>query len=391
MGIEDVFKLLLVLVLVIYGFTILAFTFGVLKTGRLIGSWPEILIKPSTFQPGHTVSVIIPVRNEAGHILRILEEMRNQDFPVNLLEVIVVDDFSEDSSMAYAERFAKQFPEFPLVLVPSATLERKAFGKKRAIERAVTRAKGEIILCTDADTMHGSGWISAMAGGFGLIQPQMVLGPVVFCHGKNLLQKIQTLEFMGIMGTTAGSASLGYPVMCNGANLGYRRAAFIETGGYSGNLQFGSGDDQFLMNSIRKHFGQYAIIYTNDRKAIVSTEPEASLNGFLNQRLRWVSKSRGYRDPVVIAVGMVTWFIHFLLLGGMVLGIYFPEILVLSLALWLIKILLEYPMVWLMMRFFRKRELSGYYFMAQVFQLVYVVLVGMLGLFLPYRWKGRKG
>ncbi len=391
MGFEDIFTLLLILVLVIHGFMILAFTVGLLKTGRLIGSWPETLIKPSTPQPGHTVSVIIPVRNEAGHILRILEEMRNQDFPVNLLEVIVVDDFSEDNSMVCAERFEKQFPEFPLVLIPSRSLERKEFGKKRAIERAVTRAKGEIILCTDADTMHGSGWISAMAGSFCLIQPQMVLGPVVFCQEKNLLQKIQTLEFMGIMGTTAGSASLGYPVMCNGANLGYRRAAFIATGGYRGNLQFGSGDDQFLMNSIRKHFGQHAIIYTNDRSAIVSTEPEASLTGFLNQRLRWVSKSRGYSDPVVIAVGMVTWFIHFLLLVGIVSGIFFPEILILSLALWLIKILLEYPMVWLMMRFFRKKELSGYYFIAQVFQLVYVVLVGMLGLFLPYRWKGRKG
>ena len=391
MGFEDVFTLLLVLVLFIHGFTILAFTVGVLNTGRLIGSHPGTLLNPSSPHPGHTVSVIIPVRNETSHILRILEEMRNQDFPVNLLEVIVVDDFSDDSSMAYAEWFAKQFPEFPLVLISSATLERKAFGKKRAIERAVAKAKGEIILCTDADTMHGSGWISAMAGSFGLIQPQMVLGPVVFCQEKNLLQKIQTLEFMGIIGTTAGSACLGYPVMCNGANLGYRRAAFIATGGYSGNLQFGSGDDQFLMNSIRKHFGQHAIIYTNDRSAIVSTEPEASLIGFLNQRLRWVSKSRGYSDPVVIAVGMVTWFIHFLLLSGMVLGMFFREILVLSLALWLIKILLEYPMVWLMMRFFRKKELSGYYFIAQVFQLVYVVLVGMLGLFLPYRWKGRKG
>jgi len=61
----------------------------------------------------------------------------------------------------------------------------------------------------------------------------------------NLLQKLQSLEFLGIMGTTAGSAAMGIPVMCNGANLGYRRAAFIAGGGYSGNLQFGSGDDQF--------------------------------------------------------------------------------------------------------------------------------------------------
>jgi hypothetical protein len=53
--------------------------------------------------------------------------------------------------------------------------------------------------------------------------------------------------------------------------------------------------------------------------------------------------------------------------------------------------LLEFPMVGIMARFFGKRKLIGYYFIAQVFQLVYVPVAGMLGLVLPYRWKGRRG
>jgi hypothetical protein len=48
-------------------------------------------------------------------------------------------------------------------------------------------------------------------------------------------------------------------------------------------------------------------------------------------------------------------------------------------------------MVWIMTRFSGKRNLAGYYFIAQAFQLGYVPVVGLLGLFLPYRWKGRKG
>ena len=215
-------------------------------------------------------------------------------------------------------------------------------------------------------------------------------GPVVFNREKNLLQKVQSLEFMGIMGTTAGSAGLGYPVMCNGANLGYRRSAFMDTGGYAGNLVFASGDDQFLMASVRKRYGKDSVSFNMDVQAIAGTEAEASMAGFLGQRIRWVSKSRGYRDPVVIGVGIVTWCIHLLLLGGIISGLFYPRILALSLALWLVKILLEYPLVSIMVRFFGKKELVGYYFIAQAFQLVYVVLVGFLGLFLPYRWKGRK-
>jgi cellulose synthase/poly-beta-1,6-N-acetylglucosamine synthase-like glycosyltransferase len=179
--------------------------------------------------------------------------------------------------------------------------------------------------------------------------------------------------------------------MCNGANLAYRRDAFFQTGGFSANLQYSSGDDQFIMSSIRKHYGRGAVVFSYHSLSSVGTEPEATLAGFFNQRIRWVSKSRGYRDPVVIFVGIVTWLTHFLLLTGILTGFCFPMILSLSLLLWFVKILMEYPMVWIMIRFFERKKLPRNYVIAQVFQLVYVPLAGMLGLFLPYRWKGRKG
>ena len=397
MGLEGIYCLMLVIVLVTYGSIIVAFTFGLIKqfgqkNNPLFSLFRHFAISPSPpvmQSPCHPVTIILPVRNESGNITRILSELRNQDYPLNLMEIIVTDDFSDDDTMDLAGRFAKQFPEVPLVLLYPEKGNPEETGKKRAITRAVNLAKGDLLLCTDADTMHGPGWISSMVAGFVSEKIQMVLGPVTFTNERNLLQKIQSLEFMGLMGSTAGSAGLGYPVMCNGANLGYRRKAFVETGGFTGNLKYRSGDDQFLMSSIRRHYGSKAIVFNSNSRAVLSTEPESSLSGFLNQRIRWVSKSRGYRDPVVIAVGIVTWLVNFLLLTGIIVGFFFPAILLTSLVLWLIKILLEYPLVRIMIRFFGKKELYGYYFIAQVFQLVYVVLTGILGLFLPYRWKGR--
>jgi cellulose synthase/poly-beta-1,6-N-acetylglucosamine synthase-like glycosyltransferase len=317
--------------------------------------------------------------------------MRTQDFRDTQMEVIVSDDYSDDHTMEFAGRFARQFPEFPLVLVSSANAPQRAFGKKKAIERAVTQARGEILLFTDADTFHGSSWITCMVKNFKNESQQMVLGPVVFFREKNLLQKIQSLEFLGLMATTAGSAGLGYPVMCNGANLAYRRQAFHETGGFSGNQQYRSGDDQFMMSSIRKHYRKHAISFNFDPLAIVSTIPESTLTGFFHQRIRWVSKSPGYSDRAVLLTGSVTYLLHVLLLAGFFLGLWNPRIFVLSLVLWLLKILLEYPMVMIMMRFSTKQEFRGYYFVAQVFQLIYLPVVGILGLILPYRWKGRSG
>ncbi|MEI7725244.1 MAG: glycosyltransferase [Bacteroidota bacterium] len=380
---QEIYALALILFMALYGTIILVFTAGLIVLKKRKRSR---LLLPAWF-----VSVIIPVRNEESNILRILEEIRGQNFPVKRMEVIVTDDFSEDATLDLANRFAQEHPGFPLKLVYPSHTDPGNPGKKKAIERAVLKAQGEILLFTDADTIRGSRWISSMVSCFRAPIIQMVMGPVYFNHKKNLLQKIQSLEFMGLMGTTAGSAALGYPVMCNGANLAYKHATFLQTGGFRGNQRYGSGDDQFMMSAIRKIYGKDSVMFNLDKRSEVGTEAEATLAGFFQQRIRWVSKSRGYRDPVVLAVGIITYVTHLLLLSGILLGFLIPMLLSLSLLLWVAKILVEYPMVWLMSRFFGKHRLTGYYLPAQIFQLVYVPLAGMLGLFLPYRWKGRKG
>jgi poly-beta-1,6-N-acetyl-D-glucosamine synthase len=383
MAFQEISILLLLLVVTGYAFIISLFTIGLISTLR--GK------KPGNDLFTTTVSVIIPVRNEEGNILRILEEIRGQDFPADLMEVIVADDHSDDATMVHANFFARQHPGFPLKLIMASHAGINSRGKKQAIERAVTIAQGEVLLLTDADTSRGPGWVSSMVSGFGSPGIQMVLGPVFFRNEKNLLQKIQSLEFLGLMGTTAGSARLGYPVMCNGANLAYRREAFLRTGGFIGNISYGSGDDQFMMSAIRKHYGKGSLVFNFDPPSFVYTEPEATFRGFVHQRIRWVSKSRGYRDPVVIIVGITVWLTHFMLLTGMAAGLVFPQLLSASVLLWIVKIVVEYPMVRIMSRFSARAKLNGYYFIAQVFQLFYVPLAGLLGLFLPYRWKGRIG
>ncbi|MEI7981796.1 MAG: glycosyltransferase [Bacteroidota bacterium] len=388
MEVTGIFTGILLILLAGYGCMILSFTWGLYKLHdhTFMGHFPA-----SPQQALNTsVSVIIPVRNEIRNITRILDEMRLQDYPVNLMEVIVTDDFSEDYTCAFVDHFIRQNHDFPLKLVGSKGVQPGETGKKKAIERALRVAHGDLIIGTDADTYRGIEWISAIVAGYEKGNAKMLLGPVAFCHENNLLQKVQSVEFIGLMGVTAGSASLGLPVMCNGANLAYPAAVFRESGGFNGNMQFSSGDDQFLMAGIIKKFGRQAVSFQYDPSAIVRTEAESAIAGFINQRLRWVSKGRGYKDPVVVSVAMLTYLIHFSLLGGMLSGFWLPQLFIISLFLWLIKILMDYPLVFLMARFLGKRDLLGFYFISQVFQLMYLVVVGAMGLIFPFHWKGRK-
>ena len=60
------------------------------------------------FTPTEKVSVIIPFKNETNTIVKCLESLVEQDFPAELLEIILVDDNSDDNSADIAEDFLQQ-------------------------------------------------------------------------------------------------------------------------------------------------------------------------------------------------------------------------------------------------------------------------------------------
>jgi cellulose synthase/poly-beta-1,6-N-acetylglucosamine synthase-like glycosyltransferase len=345
------------------------------------GKSPPVLFGELPF-----VSVIVAARNEEQNIRTCLEGLLAQDYPAERFEVIVSDDHSTDLTKAAAMEVASRNPGIRLTFLEASAGD--GSGKKPALLRAVKIARGEAILTTDADTMHSPGWLGSMAEAFRAPGTRMALGPVCL-QGESLFQKLQSLEFMGVMGLTAGSAFLGTPLMCNGANFMYEKKSFEETGGLSGNLHYPSGDDQFLLAAFRKRYGGRSVTFALRGEAVVMTRAEPSLAGFIHQRMRWVSKSKGYRDPAVIMAGALTYLLHAAILAGMLAGLFSRPMLIAAFVCWAGKMIAEFPMVAQMAFFFGRGKDLWLYIPAQMFQLVYVPVAGLSGLILPYRWKGR--
>jgi cellulose synthase/poly-beta-1,6-N-acetylglucosamine synthase-like glycosyltransferase len=397
--IPEFYTIIITISLFLYGVVILFFTGCLLNLSkRSKSNQPEIStgigtafgVQFNKFIGSRHVTIIIPTRNEECNIMRTLEELAIQDYPVEFLQVIVTDDFSEDNTIALAEGFSQDHPVLQIIVLDAKKSEKKGNGKKHAIERAIEVATGEIILCTDADTWRCNRWITFMVNGFENPEICMCLGPVFFKNKMNFLQTMQDLEFLGIMGVTAGSAAAGYPLMCNGANLAFRRNAFVEVGGYSGNFQYVSGDDQFLLGSVIRLYGRGSVSFILDQNAIIYTEAESTFQGFLSQRIRWISKSPGYRDPAVIAMGFLTWFTVVWLFSGILVGLVYSPMLVPALILLIIKMAIDFPIVWTMIKFSEKKGKMRYFFLAQIFQSIYLPAISFLGLLLPYKWKGRR-
>jgi len=105
------------------------------------------------------VSVIIPARNEEANIITCLESLLSQDHTD--IEVIVVDDGSEDKTADLVARVARG--DYRVRLVSAEELPAGWMGKCHAIHQGVTRGRpsGEWLLFVDADTVHESQSISA--------------------------------------------------------------------------------------------------------------------------------------------------------------------------------------------------------------------------------------
>lgn len=338
------------------------------------------------------VSVIVTIRNEEKRIPVLLQSLASQVYPRDRFEVLISDDYSEDSGLELVANYFHDYPGFPVRMITPEPGRDSGRGKKAALTRAILVATGEIILCTDGDTRPGPGWIASMVSPFSDERIMMALGSVFYTMSENLLQRLQEAEYLGVMGVTAGSASRGFPITANGGNMAFRRQCFHDTGGFDKHIRYGSGDDQFLMMAIRKDYGRDAICFVFDRKGVVETIAASGVREFLDQRVRWLSKSRAYREGYVIMAGIITflpilWTIAAGVAGALCLSTGWMAMMA-GMILW--KTTVDFIPARMMHRFRGHDGGLWFVFPAALFQMTYVPIAFAAAFFRPVRWKGRR-
>lgn len=340
----------------------------------------------SPVSTGVFVSIIIPARNEERNIRNVLNALLEQDYPQYNYEIIVVDDHSEDRTAEIIKQLSAENPFIRLVEMSKTRGKRY---KKAAITEGIKVSKGEIIVTTDADCVMGNHWLSTVVAFFETTNAALVSGPVVFSNQKSFFHKILQLEFAGLVGIGAAALELKYPNMCNGANLAYRKDVFDQVGGYAGNDNLPSGDDEFLMHKVFEKYPN-RVFFLKDRDAIVETPPPATFDEFLNQRMRWVSKSTQYSDKkITLLLALAYLFNLSILVNGLqaFTNILYLYVFIIQVAA---KVCIEYLFYGGILEFFNLESLKKYIIPAQPFHIAYVLAIGILGNFGKYSWKGRK-
>ena len=267
--------------------------------------------------PKEFISVIIPFRNEEKNILKTYENLTNQNYPKEKFELIFVNDSSDDNSLTLLENLPKQENVFIFSVPNDYSINAH---KKRAIRFGIEKSKGDIIVTTDADCIHKKDWLKNLLK-FMDEKTGFISGPVEFISDSNLFSKMQRLEFAGLVITGAGLIGSGNPIICNAANIAYRKKVFEEVGGFSYQMSLSSGDDELLMQKIHRDTN-YKIKFALDKNAIVSTEANPTVKDFYHQRKRWASKGLFYGDNLLLIKLVFIFLFYLSLIIQPILGIF---------------------------------------------------------------------
>lgn len=337
--------------------------------------------KKTTTTPG--VSVVIPFRNERSNLKPLLESLLAQNYPKDSLEIILVDDHSTDSSASFVEEFVPLFQNMKIL-----QLDKEATGKKKALALGIQTSSHDLIVTTDADCIHQPGWISSISSCFDKKDVVMAVGGVRIDSSSGWFAKIQALEFASLIATTASTLFYQQPTMCNGANLAFRKDAFLEVGGYDGNYEIASGDDEFLMRKIHARF-RGGIVFMSDPTSVVTTQPSATLKSLIQQRIRWAGK---WKHNSSFATKLLAAFVFVFQLSFVLLPVagWFHWILPERVYfLIVVKFALEFMLLYPVTFFLQIRLRWIPFLILQVIYPFYVVGVALLAQIQSVRWKER--
>lgn len=229
-----------------------------------------------------TVSVVVCARNEEDDMRRCMEHLAALDYPADRIEIIIVDDESEDGTPEILAEFAGD-PRFRILSTKGEPRDLPA--KQRPLNHGIMSARGDIVLVTDADIAVRPGWAKSHVAAFedrvgitgGLTRVETAGGLFNWLQNSDLVVKLAAVM---------GSAGLGIPITVMGNNIAFRRAVYLELGGFD-KLRPSIVEDMALMNAVKNEAG-YKVGWARGEDGVAVSTPEPTFASLMGQRRRWV-------------------------------------------------------------------------------------------------------
>jgi len=235
------------------------------------------------------ISVIIPVKNEEQHVATCLESIIHQDYPRELMEVIVVDGGSIDSSVEIVHKIADKHPRIKLMGGPGVNCP-------AAMNVGIKHAKGELISKIDAHGYVASDFLKMSVKHLSMDEDIKCVGGPIRAVAETHIARANAFARSSIFGVGKGVYSIeDRPIYVDTVQCGvYKKHVFQEVGLFDESLQFGEDEEvnwrirktghkifltpemrffYFVRNSFGKLFRQY-YNYGRARVKVIQKHPD---------------------------------------------------------------------------------------------------------------------
>ena len=341
------------------------------------------LIRAERLQHTPMISVVVCAHNEQKNLPDCINLLSTQTYDKDKVEFILVNDRSTDKTKEIIDTICKTDERFVQIEISDRIPEFAP--KKRAIDTAIKKAKGEIILLTDADGRPGQDWIRAMVSYYAP-DTDMVVGyaPYKVKPANHISKQVLSLEYLSIAAVAAASAGIGYPLTCVGTNMSYRKRVYQEIGGFGKFSAHISGDDDLFLTRVREQ-KKYTIHYATDVETHVYNNPPQLWRKFLHQRMRYASK--GFDYPKKVTVGLILYFLmNLLLLIGLVSFPFSLKLFSAGIGLLLFKAVFEFIFMHKAAKTLNDTRYLKLFPVAAILHIPYVIVFGILGQFKHFQW-----
>ena len=338
-----------------------------------------------------TISVVICCKNEQENLPFLLHSIESQVLDIE--QIIFANDNSTDETLKILQDFSKKFPNIKFFTT-------NGFGKKNALKEAMQLVENEYVITFDADCVVPQNYFLLVKNFLAQNQPDLMIGGVFFgeqrvairLHSGNKKQRqrgsfffnLQALEFASLIASCVSTALAGIPIMCNGANLAFRKEIWQNAENQLVENEV-SGDDVFLLHYVKKIGGK--ILFIKEKNAFVETFAAKNFKEFLRQRQRWASKSRSYSDKQTIFVALLVFMINFLLLFSAVVAFFSATIFKLFLFAFFFKMLLDSILLVPFLTFTNQKKLIKYIPILSIIYPFYIIFTAIFGIFGKIKWK----
>ena len=181
----EIISIVLVLVLLVYAILIIQLILGFNK----VKSFEKTDISPKT-----AFTIVVPFRNEEKNLDRLLQSLSQLNYPISLVQIVMVDDFSKDNSTLIYNKWRLNHQEVDTTLLENLVLSNSP--KKDALGRAIPIAKHEWIVTTDADCIVNKNWLLTLDNYIQTNNPKMIIGAVMYKAKNNWFHHFQQLDLM---------------------------------------------------------------------------------------------------------------------------------------------------------------------------------------------------